>query len=80
MTSPPAADKKIYVYSFGLSPEEASPSGSCNFSRLDTSHLVVRLDASMTNGISNGRMRVFAKSHNILRIAAGLAGLAFASG
>ena len=76
----PAADKKIYVYSFGLSPEEASPSGSCNFSRLDTSHLVVRLDASMTNGISNGRMRVFAKSHNILRIAAGLAGLAFASG
>lgn len=76
----PSQNKKIYSYSFALSPEEPSPTGSCNFSRLDTSHLIVRLDPTMTNGVSNGRIRVYAKSFNILRVGAGLAGLAFASG
>ena len=32
-------NKHIYVYSFGLRPEEHQPSGTCNFSRIDNAHL-----------------------------------------
>ena len=38
-------DKHIYVYSFGLRPEEHQPSGTCNFSRIDNAQLVIDLTA-----------------------------------
>jgi len=72
--------KNIYSYAFALSPEDPFPTGSCNYSKLDTSHLILRLDPSVAAGASNGRIRVFANSFNLLRIASGMAGLAFASG
>ena len=65
--------KKIYGFSFSLNPEESSPSGSCNWSRLDTAHLVVKMHPD----IDTGRIRVYAISHNVLRCANGMAGLAF---
>ena len=30
----------IYVYSFALKPEEHQPSGTCNFSRIDSAELI----------------------------------------
>ena len=72
--------KKIYLYSFALHPEDHQPSGTCNFSRVDTAHLVVDLNPAMITGSPRGRIRVFANSFQVLRVASGMAGLAFASG
>lgn len=72
--------KKIYAYSFALLPEEPSVTGSINLSRADTSHLLVTLDDSFSAGTSSGRLLIFARSWQILRIQAGLGAVLFASG
>lgn len=69
--------KKIYNYSFALHPEEFTPTGSINFSRLDTAHLVVNLNPNMLEYATRGRIRVYATSFNLLRIASGMAGVVF---
>jgi len=73
-------DKKIYCYSFALLPEEPSVTGSINFSRADTSHLLVTLDSSFSSGTSSGQLLIFARSWQVLRIQAGLGAVLFASG
>jgi hypothetical protein len=66
--------KKVHCYSFSLlSPEDAQPSGQANFTRFDTAELQFLLNANLPVG----RMKIFACSYNVLRIAGGLAGLAF---
>ncbi len=67
--------KKIYTYCFALNPEDAQPSGSINYSRIDTSQLHLYFNSHVTQG----RVRVYATSYNVLRIASGQAGLAFSS-
>ena len=67
--------KFIYTYSFSLNPEDLQPSGSINFSRIDTSQLHLNFNSLLTQG----HIRVFASSYNVLRVASGQAGLAFAS-
>jgi hypothetical protein len=37
----------VYSYSFALKPEEHQPSGTCNFSRLDTATLVMNLNGGI---------------------------------
>ena len=71
--------KKIYMYSFGLEPESPNPSGSINLSRADTSHLQVVFDDSFSLGGSNGRLRIYARTLNILRFAGGMAQMLFTS-
>ena len=72
--------KKIYSYSFALQPEDLhQPSGSINYSRVDTSQLIATLNDSMTTNAYNGRIRVFGTNFQVLRIASGMAGLAFAA-
>lgn len=66
--------KYIYCYSFALSPEEHQPSGSCNFSRIDNSRLILESE----NG-KDGTNKVFAVNYNVLRIQSGMAGLAFSN-
>ena len=58
----------IAVYSFALRPQEHQPSGTCNFSRLDSAKLV----RSTTDAID-----VYAVNYNILRIMSGMGGLAY---
>ena len=67
--------KNVYVYSFALTPEDLQPSGTCNFSRVDTAHLNISFDSSI---IQQGRIKVFAFSYNVLKVQGGMAGLAFA--
>lgn len=72
--------KNVYSYSFALAPEDLhQPSGSLNYSRVDTSQLIVSLNEAMTTNAYNGRIRVFATNFQVLRIASGMAGLAFAA-
>ena len=70
----------IYVYSFALRPEEHQPSGTCNFTRIDNSHLNVIFRNNQTvKYTSLPSYNLFAPSYNILRIMGGMGGLAYAN-
>jgi len=71
--------QKIYCYSFGLDPESPNPTGSINLSRADTAHLQVTFDDSFSQGASNGRLRIYARTLNILRFSGGMGTLMFTS-
>ena len=65
----------IYVYSFALNPQEHQPSGSVNMSRIDNATLLLNL----TTGTNPGKLRVYAVNYNVLRIMAGMGGVAYAN-
>ena len=67
----------VYVYSFALHPEDASPSGSCNFSRID--HVDLNLQLQDGLGKEQVSVMVFARNWNVLRFKEGLCGLAYAN-
>jgi len=69
----------INVYSFAIRPEEHQPSGSCNFSRIDNGVLNLTLTPSAFNGNTSNIVRVYATNYNVLRIMAGMAGLAYSN-
>jgi hypothetical protein len=79
-----------YMYSFALRPEEHQPSGTCNFSRIDTATIVMNLSGAIpvSDSYSSGQLvdvdaswnvRVYAVNYNILRIMSGMAGLAYSN-
>jgi hypothetical protein len=76
-------DKHIYVYAFGLRPEEHQPSGTCNFSRIDNAQLVFDLTniANLANVSSGdtGQISIYATNYNVLRIMSGMGGLAYSN-
>ena len=61
----------IAVYSFALEPEEHQPSGTCNFSRIDTAQLVGASGATAD--------KLYAINYNVLRIMSGMGGLAYSN-
>jgi hypothetical protein len=70
------------MYSFALRPEEHQPSGTCNFSRIDTATLVMNMSGNITINEDNDStwdVRVYAVNYNILRIMSGMAGLAYSN-
>lgn len=81
------ATNPINVYSFALKPEEHQPSGTCNFSRIDTATLVYDSirpkDESDTRALPTKNtpfaFRLYAVSYNILRIMSGMGGLAYSN-
>ncbi len=66
--------KKINCYSFALKPEEHQPSGTCNFSRIDTA----KLDIGTSTGM-DGDDIIYAVNYNVLRIMSGMGGLAYSN-
>ena len=66
--------KKINCYSFALKPEEHQPSGTCNFSRIDTATLETTSPLSATTND-----RIYAVNYNVLRIMSGMGGLAYSN-
>ena len=71
--------KTIYSYSFGLKPYEHQPSGSCNFSRLDSSHLFFTFTAANHTPTTAKTVKVYAVNYNVLRIMSGMGGVAFSN-
>jgi hypothetical protein len=71
----------INVYSFALKPEDHQPSGTCNFSRIDMSQLLLNITPNTyvypTGGRDNAKCRIYATNYNVLRVLSGMAGLAF---
>ena len=79
-TSTPNA---INVYSFAIQPEEHQPSGTCNFSRIDTATLVFD-SVTTTAGAFPSKatpynFRMYAVNYNIFRIMSGMGGLAYSN-
>jgi hypothetical protein len=81
----------INVYSFALRPEEHQPSGTCNFSRIDSAVLQLVLtpnaagpqkcdSVSTSQNITvTSKIRVYAINYNVLRIMSGMGGLAYSN-
>ena len=61
----------INVYSFAIRPEEHQPSGTCNFSRIDSATL------NFTNAVAISN--IYAVNYNVLRIMSGMGGLAYSN-
>ena len=81
-TAIPTTQPGIYMYSFALKPEEHQPTGTCNFSRIDTATIVMSLDGGVTvnqDTDATWDVRVYAINYNILRIMSGMAGLAYSN-
>jgi hypothetical protein len=74
-----APDTGINVYSFALRPEEHQPSGTCNFSRIDNATLQLVLSSGTVVGTNTAKVRVYAYSYNVLRVMAGMCGVAYSS-
>ena len=64
----------IAVYSFALKPEEHQPSGTCNFSRIDSAQLI--RSGSVADTVS---FEIYAVNYNVLRIMSGMGGLAYSN-
>ena len=74
----------INVYSFALQPEEHQPSGTCNFSRIDTTTLVFDSVTSGGAGTYPSKafpynFRLYAVNYNIFRVMSGMGGLAYSN-
>jgi hypothetical protein len=72
----------VYMYSFAIKPEEHQPSGTCNFSRIDTATLVFSVDGNTAISkadLENYDIRVYAINYNILRVMSGMGGLAYSN-
>lgn len=64
----------VNIYSFCLTPENPDPSGTINFSRIDSAKLLLEFRDVDFN---KDKLYIFAQSYNILRITSGLGGLAY---
>jgi hypothetical protein len=82
----------VYSYSFAVRPEEHQPSGSCNFSRIDTATIVMNMaglgsdtgtpsnpNINKTPDYNNWDVRVYAVNYNVLRVMSGMGGLAYSN-
>jgi hypothetical protein len=81
-TALPQTQSGIYCYSFALKPEEHQPSGTCNFSRIDTATIVMSLDGGIEVNQDTNKtwdVRVYAINYNMLRIMSGMAGLSYSN-
>ena len=65
----------IYIYSFGLEPEKIQPTGTCNFSKIDSTEMVFEF----VNNIKSGQIKVYGINYNILKIKNGMSGLMYSS-
>jgi hypothetical protein len=66
----------LKMYSFALKANKHQPCGTCNFSRLDTANMTFNMSFG---GTLPANLYLYAVNFNILRIKAGLSGLAFSS-
>jgi len=78
----------INVYSFALNPEAHQPSGTCNFSRIDNTTLVLSYAEEGAPAGSNfktdfiddnTKLNVYTVNYNVLRIMSGMGGMAYSN-
>ena len=75
----------LNTFSFAINPEEHQPSGSCNFSRIDTAQLILwfsEFSNNKNNDVFNdndNKVLIFAVNYNVLRIMSGMGGTAYSN-
>jgi len=76
----------LNVFSFALNPEEHQPSCTCNMSRIDNAVLNLTFgrfngDRAFVNYLTENDsvLSIFATNYNVLRVMAGMAGLAYSN-
>ena len=62
-----------------MNPEEYQPSGTCNFSRIDTAVLKLILDEFSYKDSEKKYIHVYATNYNILKISSGMGGLTYSN-
>lgn len=69
---------RFFMYSFASDVSDHNPSGSCNFSRLDTAIMNI---SNLARPVAkrNSPVYVYALNYNILRISGGLTGILFSN-
>ena len=72
-----ASVNEIGVYSFALKPEEHQPSGTCNFSRIDSAQF--ELTNAAAGNATPITLQMYAVNYNVLRIMSGMGGLAYSN-
>jgi len=65
----------IYMYSFSLNPEDFQPSGSCNFSRIDSQVLYLEISDQLIEPI----ITIFGVNYNVMTIAGGMCGVEYST-
>lgn len=75
----------LNVFSFSLSPLDHQPSGTCNFSRIDTAYLNVWFEDLNSNRYrdvfcdGNNKVLIYGHNYNIFRIMSGMGGVAYSN-
>lgn len=70
---------RYFAYHFCKNASEYKPTGTCNFSRLDNSKIVIRNIERGTNRTNEEEITIYAVNYNVLRIRNGLGGILFAN-
>jgi len=65
------SNNEVFMFSFSLNPDNFQPSGSINFSRLDSAYL------NLTGNITSPTVNIYAVNYNILQIRKGKAKLEY---
>lgn len=69
----------LNVYSFAIFPEAPQPSGTMNFSRVDTAKLKLEIFEDVYSYSSDVMIKLYAPTYNVLTVKAGMACLKFAA-
>ena len=67
----------INIYSFSLYPEDFQPSGSCNYSVVDSSYLLFKITNESIIDQRKCYIRIYATNYNILNISTGIGKLSY---
>ena len=67
----------INTYSFSLYPENHQPSGTCNFSTIDSANLIFNITEESIKDQRKCNIRIYGINYNILNISQGIGKLAY---
>jgi hypothetical protein len=73
------ADNRIGVYSFANNPKDHQPSGTCNFSRIDSAIFQMKYGDNIVSNSDGDKLFMFAVNYNVLRVMSGMGGLAYSN-
>ncbi len=69
----------IAVYSFALRPEEHQPSGTCNFSRIDSAQIVRSMTYNSQGLPDPDIIDIYAVNYNVFRVNSGMGGVLYSN-
>lgn len=76
------SNDSIAVYSFALKPEDHQPSGTCNFTKIESAQLFINhtsMSKELNDKMFTNEYNVYAVNYNVLRIMSGMGGLVYSN-